>query len=218
MPRGRRGAVLPRWIPADHPLHLNKTLCRRIARNFDANGIFLNIPYSEEYSNLELAILSTATAYGLRPRMARERVGFEARLLKIVELMLACRYGLTDLTYVKRMNMALELGLLMAFGKENFVMSGQRYGAIKRVSDLNFADIHYHEGKIRRLILGFSLWIEKVCRRKRQGTELLLRRYRHWRLIHGSLGDDFDRYSPQEIAAMVDVLDEEFKAMHAEQE
>jgi hypothetical protein len=56
--------------------------------------------------------------------MARDQSRPETRLTKIVELMLSCPYGLTDLSYVKRMNMPFELGLLLAFGKENFVTSG----------------------------------------------------------------------------------------------
>ena len=80
-------------------------------------GIFLNIPYSNRYSSFEVAIISTVTAYGLIPRMARERVGLEIRAQKIFELILSCDYGVTDLSYQRRMNMPLELGLLLALAK-----------------------------------------------------------------------------------------------------
>jgi len=205
-----RRLVLPSWIPPDQPLYLNQAIRRRIRRDFDPAGIFLNIPYSNRYSNLEVAIISTVTAYGLTPRMARERSRTEARLLKIAELILTCTYGFTDLSYVTRMNMPLELGLLLAFGKETFIASQRRYGALRTISDLNFSDIHYHEGRIRKLIVALSRWIEQNCSRKRLTTETLLQRYRRLRLLRQSLGDDFDRLRPQEISRLLGVVEDEF--------
>ena len=203
--------MVPVWISPHHPLYLHQAIRKRVRREYDRRGIFLNIPYSDRYSNLELAILSTVTAYDLQPRMARERSWMEVRLLKIVELMLTCNYGLTDLSYVKRMNMPLELGLLLGFGKDSFVMSGKRYGALKTISDLNFSDIHYHEGSIRRLIAGLSRWVEQTCSTKRLTTQTLLRRYRRLKEIRERLGEDFDRRTPREIAALLPVARDEFK-------
>jgi hypothetical protein len=205
-----RRLVLPSWFPPDHPLYLNQAIRRHIRREFDPTGIFLNIPYSERYSNLEVAIISTVTAYGLTPRMARERSRTEVRLLKIAELMLSCKYGFTDLTYVTRMNMPLELGLLLAFGKETFIASGKRYAALRTVSDLNFADIHYHEGRVRKLIAALSRWIEQNCSKKRLTTETLLQRYRRLRQLRQFLADDFDRLKPQEIVGVLGVAEDEF--------
>ena len=163
------------------------------------------------YSPIEVAILSTVTAYGLTPRMARERSRLEVRLLKIAELMLICRYGLTDLSYPTRMNMPLELGLLLAFGKETFITSRKRYSALRTISDLNFGDIHYHEGSIRRLVVALSRWIEETCSGKRLTTETLLRRYRRLRRIRRLLGDDFDGLRPQGITALLGVAKDEFQ-------
>ena len=216
MPQGQqrtlaRRLVLPSWFPPDHPLYLNQAIRRHIRREFDPTGIFLNIPYSERYSNLEVAIISTVTAYGLTPRMARERSRMEVRLLKITELILTCNYGFTDLSYITRMNMPLELGLLLAFGKETFIASGKRYAALRTISDLNFADIHYHEGRIRKLIVTLSRWIEQNCSKKRLMTGTLLQRYRHVRQWRESLGDDFDKLTPQEITRLLGVAEDEFQ-------
>jgi hypothetical protein len=180
-------------------------------REYNPAGIFLNIPYSDRYSNLEIAIISTVTAYGLIPRMARERLRTEVRLLKITELMLTCRYGFTDLSYLTRMNMPLELGLLLAFGKETFVASQRRYSALRTISDLNFTDIHYHEGGIRRLVVALSRWIEQNCSAKRLRTETLLQRYRRLRWLRKTLGDDFDRLRPEEISKLLGVAEDEFR-------
>ncbi|MFQ5802328.1 MAG: hypothetical protein ACE5JQ_05450 [Candidatus Methylomirabilales bacterium] len=216
MPRRQRRAsrsrlILPFWIPPDQPLYLNQTIRRRIRREFDPAGIFLNIPYSKRHSSLEVAIISTVTAYGLMPRMARERLRMEVRLLKITELMLTCNYGFTDLSYMTRMNMPLELGLLLAFGKETFVASRKRYSALRTISDLNFSDIHYHEGRPRKLILALSRWIEQTCSKKRLTTETLLQRYRRLRQLRESLGEDFDRLKPEEITKLLGVAEDEFQ-------
>lgn len=158
-----------------------------------------------------MAIISTVTAYGLTPRMARERSRTEVRLLKIIELMLTCHYAFTDLSYLKRLNMPLELGLLLAFGKETFIISGTRYGALRTISDLNFSDLHYHEGRVRTLIVKLSHWIEQTCSTKRLSTSTLLDRYRHLRRLRASLGDDFDRLAPQEISDLLGVARDEFR-------
>ncbi len=216
MPRQKRqdsvrAPTLPTWIPPDQPLYVNTAIRRRIRREFDPRGIFLNVPYSNRYSNLEVAIISTVTAYDLNPRMARERSRTEVRLLKITELMLACRYGLTDLSYEKRMNMPLELGLLLAFGKETFIASGRKYSSLRTISDLNFSDIHYHEGSVRRLIGALSRWVEGTCSKKRLTTHTLVQRYRRLRKLRRSLGDDFDRLKPEEIAMVLGVVRDEFQ-------
>lgn len=143
--------------------------------------------------------------------MARERSRAEVRLLKISELMLTCNYGLTDLSYVTSMNMPLELGLLLAFGKETFIIARKRYSALRTISDLNFSDIHYHEGGIRSLIVALSKWIEQTCSKKRLTTQTLLRRYHRLRRLRQSLGDDFDRLRPDEISKLLGVAEDEFQ-------
>jgi hypothetical protein len=146
----------------------------------------------------------------MTPHMARERTRMEIRLLKIVELMLSCKFGLTDLSYAKRMNMPLELGILLAFGKETFVITAERYSALRTISDLNFCDIYHHERSIRRLIIGLSHWIEQNFSSKRLKTNTLLQRYRRLRRIRKQLGEDFDRLTPQEITTMLGVARDEY--------
>jgi len=98
-----------------------------VKRRFDRRGIFINIPYTPRYSRLEIAIISTATAYGLTPRMAKQRSTFEARFRRIWEMILTCAYGFTDLSYTRRLNIPLELGLLLALGKNCFITSRRQY-------------------------------------------------------------------------------------------
>ena len=67
------GPLIPRWLPDHHPFYVSPATADRIRRGFKPNRIFLNIPYAARYSNLEVAVLSTATAYDLHPCMAKER-------------------------------------------------------------------------------------------------------------------------------------------------
>ncbi len=206
----RPKALIPRWFPASHPLSLTLGAQHALKREFDPRGIFLNIPIGDRCTNLELAILATVTASGLVPRMAKSRVGLEVRLQKIARLMLSCAYGVTDLTYGTRMNMPLELGLLLAWGKNTFVVSSRPYKNLRTISDLNFGDIHYHRGAVRRLIRELSRWIEQHCSTQRFRIDALLRRYRRLRTIRTSLGDDYDKLTPSEIATVLGIIKEEF--------
>jgi hypothetical protein len=201
----------PPYLDPEKPLYLNPAVTRRIRLNYDSRGIFLNVPYSKKYANFEVAVISTVTAYDLVPRLARWRGRMEVRLLKIAELILTCEYAITDLSYVARMNMPFELGILLAFGKDTFVMSNREYRALQSISDLNFSDIYYHGDSIPKLIVGLSRWIEQTCSRKRIKTLTLLQRYRRLRQIRKLLGDDFDRLGPDGIARFLGVVRDEYR-------
>ena len=188
-----------------HPCHLNAADRARIRRRFNPRGIFLNIPYAAAYTQLELATISTATAYELTPMMARQRDTFEIRFRRIWEMILSCAFGFTDLSYTTRLNMPLELGLMLASGKTCFIASRRRYGALARISDLNLGDIHYHEGRPRRLIAGLSHWIEQHCSHRRIEVERLVNRFKAvvW-LREWHLGpEEFDRLPPEAISAVL---------------
>jgi len=202
--------LIPDWFPSSHPLNLPQSVRRAIARDFNPDAVFLNIPYSRRYTNLEVAMISTLTAYGLVPQMAKTRVGLEVRLHKIAALMLGCGYGVTDLTYVRRMNMPLELGVLLAWGKHTFVASERPYGTIKTISDLNFGDVHYHRQRVGELVRQLSRWIEQHCSRKRFSVSILMSRYRRLQRIRRSLGPDFEKLTPSEISKLLGIVEEEF--------
>ena len=161
------GPLIPSWLPDHHPFYVSPPTAQRIRRGFKPNRIFLNIPYASRYSNLEVAVLSTATAYDLHPCMAKERSKLEIRMRKIVELVLTSKYGFTDLSYATRMNMPFELGVLLAWGKETFVITSHPSRTIKALSDLNFGDIEFHRRSVKLLIEKFSRWIERTATAKR---------------------------------------------------
>jgi len=202
--------LIPNWFSSSHPLNLPQSVRRSIERDFNPDAVFMNIPYSRRYTHLEVAIISTLTAYGLTPQMAKTRVGLEVRLHKIAALMLGCGYGITDLTYVRRMNMPLELGVLLAWGKETFVASSRPYGAIKAISDLNFGDVHYHRERVGELVRQLSRWIEQHCSHQRFSVSTLMKRYRRLQRIRKSLGADFEKLTASEISKLLGIVEEEF--------
>jgi hypothetical protein len=210
------GPLIPSWLPDHHPFYVSPPTARRIRRVFKPNRIFLNIPYASRYSNLEVAVLSTATAYDLHPCMAKERSKLEIRMRKIGELVLTCKYGFTDLSYATRMNMPFELGVLLAWGKETFVITSHPSRTIKSLSDLNFGDIEFHRRSVELLIEKFSRWIERAATAKRLTSATLLTRYRRWQAFRRSLGGDFDRLTPAQLANVVGVAEDEFSVRFSE--
>lgn len=214
--RGRAGPLLPDWYPGQHPFYLSPSARNEVRREFDRSSIFLNIPYATRYSNLEVAILSTVTAYDLVPRMAKQALGLDVRIQKIVRLMLSCAYGLTDLTYARRMNMPFELGMLLCWARPTFVVSSSLARHVRALSDLNFGDIRYHGGRVRTLIHELAGWIEQNCTTRRLSEISLLRRYRQWQFIRKQLGPDFDRRTPQEITRLIDVVEPDYSIRFAD--
>jgi hypothetical protein len=210
------GPLIPGWLADHHPFYVSPATAERVRRGFRSDRIFLNIPYASKYSNLEVAVLSTATAYGLDPHMAKERSRLEVRMRKIVELMLTCNYGFTDLSYADRMNMPFELGVLLAWGKETFVVTSHPTRTIKALSDLNFGDIEFHRGTVKLMIEKFSRWIERTATTKRLTAGTLLTRYRRWQVIRRSLGSDFDRLTPAQLADLVGAAEDEFSLKFSE--
>jgi len=202
LPRTR--CVIPAGFSVFHPAYLPPSLRRQIRSRFDRRGIFLNIPYASRYSKLEIAIISTATAYGLNPVMAKQRIRFDVRFVRILEMIATCPFGFTDLSYPERMNMPLELGLMLALGKNSFIASKRRYSAHASISDLNLGDIRYHQGRPRDLIGDFSRWIEANCSHTRITMKELLERYEAFMGLRRYLGvEEFDRLSPQQISEVL---------------
>ena len=195
---------IPSRLSVFHPSYLPSSLRARIRKGFNPRRIFLNIPYATRYTKFELAIIATATAYGLDPVMAKQRAVFDVRFKRILEMICSCAVGVTDLSYAHRMNMPLELGIMLALGKNCFIVSRRRYSGLASISDLNLGDIRYHEGDPKALIRDFSRWIEANCSPKKMTIAELLERYEAFVELRKALGaDDFDRLSPQDISQML---------------
>jgi hypothetical protein len=135
--------------------------------------------------------------------MAKQRARFEVRLKKIVEMIYSSGFGLTDLSYTKRLNLPFELGLMLALGKNCFIVSRQPYSAIRSLSDLNLGDIAYHGGDPLSLIRQLAGWIEENCSNRHIANATLYSRFQVFLRLRRILRpDEFDRLSPQQITEM----------------
>jgi len=138
-------------------------------------GVFLNVPYDEEFRSLYIAYIVGLYQLGLVPHLASEIPGGERRLNRIFALIQSCRYSIHDLSRVElsvapsaapRFNMPLELGMTITWSNLNpalhtwFVWESEPYRLQKSASDLNGTDPYIHngtpEGVLRELCNAFT--------------------------------------------------------------
>ena len=127
----------------------------------DPKGVFLNVPYDEEFSGLYIAYIVGLCQLDLVPRLASEIPGGGRRLDRIFKLIQSCRYSIHDLsrvemsvapTAVPRFNMPLELGMTITWTNLYpsrhtwFVWESQPYRLQRSASDLNGTDPCIHNG------------------------------------------------------------------------
>jgi hypothetical protein len=127
----------------------------------DPNGVFLNIPYDEEFSSLYIAYIVGLFQLGLVPHIASEIPGGKRRLDRIFELIQSCQYSIHDLSRVEvrvtptglpRFNMPLELGMTITWANLHpkrhiwFVWESEPYRLQRSASDLNGTDPYIHSG------------------------------------------------------------------------
>ncbi len=140
----------------------------------DPRGVFLNVPYDEEFRNLYLAYIVGLFQLDLVSHLASEIPGGGRRLDKISELIQSCRCSVHDLSRVElsvapsatlRFNMPLELGMTITWANLNpdqhtwFVWESELYRLQRSASDLNGTDPYIHngtaEGVLRELCNAF---------------------------------------------------------------
>src|SRR5260370_27384943 len=132
--------------------------------------VFINCPFSPDYSRHFHAIVFAVIRSGFTPRCARENDdGGEVRFDKICRIISESRYGIHDISKTEpdpgsglpRFNMPLELGLFLGarkFGgraqsrKKALILDSEPYRYHAFISDIAGQDIHAHGGEIQRLI------------------------------------------------------------------
>ncbi len=127
----------------------------------DLQGVFLNIPYDDEFRSLYVAYIVGLTNLGLVPHIASEIPGGARRLDRVLALIKSCRYSIHDLSRVElsaspqgtpRFNMPLDLGMTIAWAdlypKRHtfFVFESEPYRIQRSTSDLNGTDAGIHQG------------------------------------------------------------------------
>ena len=121
----------------------------------DPKGVFLNVPYDEEFISLYVAYVVGLCQLGLVPHLAAEIPGGDRRLNRIIQLIQSCSYSIHDLSRVElsvspsatpRFNMPLELGMTITWQILNpekhtwFVCESDLYRLLRSASDLNGTD------------------------------------------------------------------------------
>lgn len=135
-------------------------------------GVFLNIPYDQNFRSLYLAYIAGLVHLGLDPRVTLGLPGGARRLDKIFDEIKGCRYSIHDLSRVgvdrnppfatPRFNMPFELGLAVAWEKSNptehswFVFESRPYRIQKSLSDLNGTDPQIHGGQVSGVLRELS--------------------------------------------------------------
>ena len=129
----------------------------------DPKGVFLNVPYDEEFSSLYVAYVVGLIQLGLVPHLASEIPGGDRRLNRIIQLIQSCHYSIHDLSRVElssapgaapRFNMPLELGMTITWQILNpdqhtwFVLESEPYRLQRSASDLNGTDAYIHSGTV----------------------------------------------------------------------
>jgi hypothetical protein len=133
-------------------------------------NVFINCPFDPEYQTLYHAFVFVITYCGFIPRCALEAVDSgDVRILKIVEIIAECCYGVHDISRTEhsvftrpdgtmealpRFNMPLELGLFIGAQrlgggrqqKKNYLIFDVEKGRYQRyISDLAGQDIQAHD-------------------------------------------------------------------------
>jgi hypothetical protein len=139
--------------------------------------IFINCPFSDDYSQHFHAIVFTVIRSGFTPRCARENDdGGEVRFEKICRIIRGCAFGIHDISKTEpdpgsgfpRFNMPFELGLFLGarmFGgqpqrsKRALILDREPYRYQQFISDIAGQDIHAYGADVDRLIEQVATWL-----------------------------------------------------------
>jgi hypothetical protein len=139
--------------------------------------VFINCPFTSDYTEFFEAINFTVIYCGFTPRCALETDdASENRFQKICDIIADCRLGIHDISNTKldrmnrlpRFNMPLELGLFLGakrFGtasskaKKCLILDHEKYRYQKFISDLAGQDIHAHHDKVTVLVKVIAGWL-----------------------------------------------------------
>lgn len=145
----------------------------------DLKGVFLNIPYDDEFRSLYVAYIVGLCHLGFLPHIASEIPVGTRRLERILALINSCRYSVHDLSRVEisssphgtpRFNMPLELGMTITWADLNpslhtfFVFESEPRRIQTSTSDLDGTDACIHHGSAEGILseLRGAFWRDQV--------------------------------------------------------
>jgi hypothetical protein len=172
----------------------------------------VNVPYDNRYADLEAAVVACLWAHGLVPVLGRDSVTSDLRIEKLAQMMDRCKLGVSDLSFRDRLNMPLELGMMLGGGIACAVLVKSKARLI-RSSDLLGVDPMEHGNDPKEVIRLLSKWLHDHARRRVNHYERTIARlaYRRIRLtsyktrdynrIHGRVMPDIMHKIKSVIAA-----------------
>jgi len=168
-------------------------------RRANSKSVFINCPFTDDYSDIFRAIVFTVADCGFEPRSALEvDDSGDIRIQKIESLIEQSKFGIHDISNMKldpqsnlpRFNMPLELGIFMGakrFGGEEqkrkrlLVLDQERYRYQKAISDISGQDIKSHGGEPAKAIKCIRDWLKGVSRRTTiPGATHIAKRYKQY--------------------------------------
>jgi hypothetical protein len=147
-------------------------------------SIFINCPFTQDYTVLFRAIIFTVLTCGFRPRSALEAGDAgDIRLDKIVRLIRESSYSIHDLSAVEldpinnlpRFNMPFELGLVLGSKKLGgakysrrpiLILEKNKYTYQKCLSDIAGQDLRSHNGSPEEVITAVRNWLRQEAQGK----------------------------------------------------
>lgn len=140
--------------------------CKEARRHYSERGVFVNIPYVQDYEKLEIALWLTLKLHGLLPLLARDHpLEGLPRICRIAHLQLRCKFGFSDFTF-NRLNIAIEdammrkegISVILAFTSRKDTEAFKSLGRV--ASDYLPIDPVTHEGDPHQLIVNLSTRIQ----------------------------------------------------------
>lgn len=150
----------------------------------DTDSVFINCPFTADYTLIFHSLIFTVLACGFRPRTALEAGDAgDIRLDKIIRLIRESPFSIHDLSAVEldrvnglpRFNMPFELGLVMGCrrvagakfaSRPMLIMERTAYTSQKCLSDIAGQDLKAHEGSTPRVIRTVRTWLSQESGRQ----------------------------------------------------
>jgi hypothetical protein len=146
----------------------------------NADNVFINCPFDNQYFPLLKALLFALIYIGKQPQISETTDSGEVRLHKIKELMLESKYSIHDLSRIEplkdgdlpRFNMPFECGIDFGIKLSNpaqsvkkfLILEKEQYRYHKVISDISGNDIKAHGNQPELVIKAVRDWFKPVIK------------------------------------------------------
>jgi hypothetical protein len=149
---------------------LNSGACTKkeeINRLYSPRRVFVNIPYSTDFSEHETIIRETLESYGLVPVVSKDHLEPGMLLCNICKLLQTCKYGVTDISE-SGSNVFYELGLMHAVGIQCAIFKDRRSTMASDIGGLLFLEYTNPQSMREKL----KLWIQGQVKEARVPSKI----------------------------------------------